>query len=86
MRLSELHPKEKAIIKSIGDIGKLKNRLMEFGVLCGEPVQIVRIAPLGDPIEMRIGDEYLALRYEEAQKIEVEVISPTKVYRRKGVS
>ncbi len=75
MKLSLLHPKEKAFIKSIGDLGELKTRLMEMGVLCGEVVQVVRIAPLGDPMEIRIGSDHLALRKEEADKIEVEVIS-----------
>ncbi|RLA69136.1 MAG: ferrous iron transport protein A [Epsilonproteobacteria bacterium] len=86
MKLSELHPKQKAIIKSIGDIGELKNRLMELGVLCGEPVQIVRIAPLGDPIEIHIGNEHLALRSDDAQKIEVEAISQLKKRNRKRLS
>lgn len=83
MKLGELQPKQKAIIKSIGDIGELKNRLMELGVLCGEPVEVIRIAPLGDPIEIRIGDEHLALRNEDAQNIEVEAISRSK--KRKGL-
>jgi len=78
MKLSELYPGQKAIIKSIGDIGELKNRLMELGVLSGEPIQVVRFAPLGDPIEIKTGDEHLALRKEDAQRIEVEAISPTK--------
>ena len=86
MKLSELHPGQKAIIKSIGDIGELKNRLMELGVLCGEPVQVVRVAPLGDPIEIRIGNEHLALRDEDAQKIEVEAISQLRHRKRKGRS
>lgn len=86
MKLSELRPKQKAIIKSIGDIGELKNRLMELGVLCGEPVQVVRTAPMGDPIEIRVGDEYLALRDEDAQKIEVEAISQLRKRERKGFS
>ena len=86
MKLSELHPKQKAIIRSIGDIGELRNRLMELGVLCGEPVQVVRIAPLGDPIEIRVGDEHLALRKEDAQKIEVEAISQLRHRERKGLS
>ncbi len=86
MKLSELHAKQKAIIKSIGDIGELKDRLMELGVLCGEPVQIIRIAPLGDPIEIRIGDEHLALRSNDAQKIEVEAISQLHRRERKGLS
>jgi len=86
VKLSELRPKQKAIIKSIGDIGELKNRLMELGVLCGEPVQVVRTAPMGDPIEIRVGDEYLALRDEDAQKIEVEAISQLRKRERKGFS
>ena len=85
MKLSELHPKQKAIIKSIGDLGDLKDRLMELGVLCGEPVQVVRIAPMGDPIEIRIGNEHLALRSEDAQKIEVEAISQLRRRERKGL-
>jgi len=86
VKLSEVHPKQKAIIKSIGDIGELKDRLMELGVLCGEPVQVVRIAPLGDPVEIRIGDEHLALRKEDAEKIEVEAISQLRKRERKGLS
>ncbi|WP_294951723.1 FeoA family protein [Sulfurovum sp.] len=86
MKLSELQTGQNAIIKSIGDLGGLKDRLMELGVLCGEPVQTVRVAPLGDPIEIRIGNEQLALRKEDAQKIEVEMISRTKYPERKGLS
>jgi ferrous iron transport protein A len=84
MRLDELQPKQKAIIKSIGDIGELKDRLMELGVLCGEPVQVVRIAPLGDPLEIRIADEHLALRKEDAALIEVEPISQLRRRERRG--
>ena len=86
MTLNELHPRQKAIIKTIGDIGELKNRLMELGVLCGEPIQVVRIAPLGDPIEIRIGDTHLALRRKDAEKIEVEAISQLRHRERKGLS
>ena len=85
MKLSELYPKQKAIIKSIGDLGELKERLMDMGVLCGELVEVVRVAPMGDPIEICIGDEHLALRREEMQKIEVEVISSTTPFKRKGL-
>ena len=85
MKLSELQPKQKAIIKSIGDLGELRARLMDMGVLCGEPIQIVRIAPMGDPIEIRVGSDHLALRREEAEKIEVEAISQLHRRERKGL-
>lgn len=65
MTLAELEPRQKAIIKSIGNIGELKTRLMELGVLCGEPIEVKRLSPLGDPIEIRIADTMIALRGEE---------------------
>ncbi len=58
---------------------------MDLGVLCGEPVQIVRIAPFGDPVEIRVGNEHLALRGEDAEKIEVEAISQLRARKRKGL-
>ncbi|BCD59367.1 MULTISPECIES: FeoA family protein [unclassified Nitratiruptor] len=71
--LSQMEPKERGIIKKIGDIGELKRRLLELGALTKVPVEVVRIAPFGDPIEIKIGNTYLALRKSEANKIEVEL-------------
>ena len=48
-------------------------RLEEMGVTPGEPVEIVRFAPLGDPIEIRIRGYLLILRKEEANLIKVSV-------------
>ena len=81
MTLAQLGEKEKAIIRKIGDLGELKRRLMELGVLCGEPVQMVRKAPFGDPLEIRVADTDLAIRREEADKIDVEPISPSKRHK-----
>ncbi len=75
MTLADLDDKQKAIIKEMGDLGDLKRRLMELGVLCGEPVQLVRRSPFGDPLEIKVADTYLAIRKEDAEKIEVEPIS-----------
>ncbi len=84
MTLADLQEKQKAIVKSIGDLGELKTRLMELGVLCGEPVQLVRRAPWGDPIEIRVEDTLIALRRAEAAKIEVEPISQLRVRKGRG--
>ena len=46
-------------------------RLEEMGLTPGEPVEIVRYAPLGDPIEIKIRGYLLSLRKEEAERIEV---------------
>lgn len=48
---------------------------MDMGVLVGEVLQIKKVAPLGDPIEVRLKNYSLSLRKKEAQAIEVEVLS-----------
>jgi Fe2+ transport system protein FeoA len=50
-------------------------RIEEMGVTPGEHVEVVRYAPLGDPIEIKIRGYHLSLRKEEAALIQVEVLS-----------
>lgn len=75
MNLAQLKPGEKGTILAIGAIGPLRRRLMDMGVLIGEDVKVVKIAPLGDPIEVTIKHYQLSLRKKEAQGIDVEVRS-----------
>ena len=49
-------------------------RLMEMGVLEGEEVEVVGYAPLGDPVEIRLGDSRLSLRRSEAARVEVSLL------------
>jgi len=74
MNLAMLKPGETGRITAIGGIGPLKRRLMDMGVLVGEPITVRKIAPLGDPIEVRIKSYSLSLRKKEAMGIEVEVV------------
>ena len=46
-------------------------RLMEMGLLVGTPVELIRFAPLGDPLEIKVRGYHLTLRQEEAAKIKV---------------
>ena len=50
-------------------------RLMEMGLLVGTPVELVRFAPLGDPVEIKIRGYHLTLRRHEADQIFVQVNS-----------
>jgi ferrous iron transport protein A len=50
----------------------LLQRLMEMGVLEGDEVEVLAFAPLGDPVEVRLGDSRLSLRREEAARVEVQ--------------
>lgn len=73
MNLAKLKPGQKGKILSIGSIGPLKRRLMDMGVLVGEDVKVLKVAPMGDPIEVSIKSYNLSLRKKEAEGIAVEV-------------
>jgi ferrous iron transport protein A len=51
--LAKLKPGDTGKITSIGAIGPLKRRLMNMGVVIGEEVQVLKMASLGDPIEVK---------------------------------
>ncbi|MCA1944386.1 MAG: ferrous iron transport protein A [Desulfovibrio sp.] len=53
--------------------GAVRQRLLDLGFLPGAEVEVVRVATLGDPIEVRIGGYFVALRKEEADRIVVEL-------------
>ena len=60
-----------ARVVSVDGEGAVARRLMEMGVVPGAPVCVVKAAPLGDPIEVRVRGYHLALRRAEAQTIQV---------------
>jgi ferrous iron transport protein A len=71
--LAKLAPGARARIVAVGSVGPLKRRLMDMGVLPGEQVEVRKVAPLGDPIEIRVRSYSLSLRKHEAEAIAVEV-------------
>ena len=62
---------QQAKIVSIDCERRLSRRLMEMGVLPGTPVRVTRVAPLGDPIELRVRNYSLSVRRADASKIAV---------------
>jgi len=71
-RLSELKRGEKGRIVKIGGGGSLRRRLLDMGLVPGSEVKMERVAPLGDPIEIKVKGYNLSLRKEEAESIQVE--------------
>jgi ferrous iron transport protein A len=71
MKLTELKQGEKAVIKSFTS-PDLALKLMEMGCVPGEMVVIEQVAPLGDPISIRIAGYSLSLRLDEADHIILE--------------
>ena len=71
MRLSDLKSGERGVIVSFQSTD-LELKLMEMGCIPGEEVVVEQIAPLGDPISIRIAGYSLSLRKSEANQIIVE--------------
>ncbi len=69
--LDRLRAGEPARVLAVMGAGPVARRLMEMGVVPGAPVLVIRAAPLGDPLEVRVRNYHLALRRSEAQTISV---------------
>jgi ferrous iron transport protein A len=65
---------QKAIIKDF-DIDVVPLKLLEMGCLPGNVVELLQIAPFGDPLFLDINGSHLAIRIETAREIEVDIIS-----------
>ena len=75
--LDVLQPGDEAVVSAINCEPEAAQRLMEMGLLPGTPIQVVRFAPLGDPIEILMRGYHFSLRKVEAAGIVVET-SPLK--------
>lgn len=74
MRLSELRPGERGTILQFEN-AELELKLMEMGCIPGEEVVVEQIAPLGDPISIRIAGYSLSMRKNEAKQVIVSIIN-----------
>ena len=71
MRLDELPIGKEAIIETVGGEGALRCRLLDMGLNPRTRVQVRKVAPMGDPMELRLRGYELTIRREDAKKIEV---------------
>ena len=71
--LNELKPKEKGKIVKVSGGGGIHRRLLDMGLVSGSEIEVERVAPLGDPVEIRVKGYHLSLRKEEAINIQVEM-------------
>lgn len=72
-KLSELCPGIKGRIAFVSGKGAIRKRLLDMGVISNTHIEVIRVAPFGDPIEIKIRGYHLSLRKSEAEQIEVEV-------------
>ena len=78
MTLRDVKIGESAIVKTVGGGGALRQHFLDMGVIPGAKVTVVRFAPMGDPVELRIHGYELTLRLADAGKVEVEKIVDVK--------
>ena len=69
-KLSDLEPGESGLV--VGWAGGVPSpRLLEMGILEGTEIEVIRLAPLGDPIEIALRGYHLSIRKSEAERIEI---------------
>ena len=73
MTLDLLPLDQEAVITAVGGQGALRCRLLDMGLIPKTAVRVEKIAPLGDPIELRVRGYALSLRKEDARNIQEEV-------------
>lgn len=71
MTLEELPIGESGVIKSVGGEGALRCRFLDMGLIPKTRVEVRKVAPMGDPIEIRLRGYELTIRKDDARKIEV---------------
>ncbi len=70
--LGELLPGEKGVVKKVTGRGPVHRRIIDMGVVPGTVIRVLKFAPLGDPIEIKVKGFNLSLRKSEAEMIQID--------------
>ena len=70
--LKQLSIGESAVVTSVGGEGALRQHFLDMGLIPGTEVTVIKYAPMGDPMEIRLHGYELTLRLAEADRIEIE--------------
>ena len=71
MNLRELQPGQSAVITAVGGEGALRQHFLDMGVIPGAEITLMKYAPMGDPMELRLHGYELTLRLSDAEKIDI---------------
>ena len=82
--LRELPIGKTATIRSVGGEGALRQHFLDMGMVPGVVVSVVKFAPMGDPMEIKIHGYELSLRLSEAEKIEISDIETVDKSKQKS--
>lgn len=73
VKLADMKPGVSGVVEALEGHGNIQHRLVDMGVVKGSPITVVKVAPLGDPVEVKVKGTALALRKNEAAMISVAV-------------
>ena len=79
MKLSELKTGQTAQVETVGGEGALRHHFLDMGLIPGTVVTLVKLAPMGDPMELRIRGYELTMRVAEAEKIDVKAVGDSSI-------
>ena len=85
MTLKELAIGKSAVITTVGGEGALRQHFLDMGMIPGAEVSVVKLAPMGDPMELRIHGYALTIRLADAAKIEIEPIENENIEKKINV-
>ena len=85
MKLSELQIGDTATILSVGGEGALRQHFLDMGLIQGTEVTVVKYAPMGDPVELRIHGYELSIRLADAENIQISEAHKPKKRERTGL-
>ena len=74
MTLKELEMGKSAVIRRVGGEGALRQHFLDMGMIPGAEVTVIKLAPMGDPMEVQVHGYELTLRLAEAQQIDIQPI------------
>lgn len=73
VKLADMKPGVNGVVEALEGHGNIQHRLVDMGVVKGSHITVVKVAPLGDPVEVKVKGTALALRKNEAAMISVAV-------------
>ena len=75
MNLAEIKEKQSAVLTEIGGQGALRQHFLDMGIIPGTEITVVKYAPMGDPVELRLHGYELTLRLADAEQIKVTPVT-----------
>ncbi len=86
MTIKDLKTNETAVVKTVGGSGALRQHFLDMGVIPGTHVTLIKYAPMGDPLEIRLHSYELTLRVADAAQIEVEHVKDEETSSNTGTN